>query len=153
MARRLIALLAAALAVVLAVAGCGGSDSSTASITRAEFIKKADAACRKGEEEIQKEFAVYIKGHEDVTSPTEDDYSELVETIFVPSAEQEMDEIRALGIPRGDEDQVEALLDARERSIEAAKDEPKALISNSKKIFGEASKLANDYGLKDCGNR
>jgi major membrane immunogen (membrane-anchored lipoprotein) len=151
--KQIIALFAAVLAVALVVVGCGSSDSSTASITKAEFIKQADADCKKGEEEIQKDLAVYLKEHKDLEKPTEDDYSELVEAVLVPAAEQEIDDIRALGIPSGDEDQVEAMLDAREASIEKAQEEPKAVVQNGGSVFGEASKLAKEYGLKDCGNR
>jgi hypothetical protein len=150
--KQAITLFAAALAVAMVVTGCGGGDSSTASITKAKFIKQADAACKKGEEEIQKNFAVYVKKHK-VEKPTEDDYAELIEVVLLPSAEQEIDDIRALGAPSGDEDQVEALLEAREASLEKAQAEPKLVIQNSKKIFGEASQMADEYGLKDCGNR
>ena len=152
---RLIALVAGALAIFLVVAGCGGgdSDSSTASITKAEFIKQADAACKKSEEEIQNDFAVYIKKHEDLKNPTEADYAELVETILVPNVDQEVEDIRALGAPSGDEDQVEAMLEAREESVKTAEDDPQLVLNESDKVFAKASKLAKEYGLEGCATR
>jgi hypothetical protein len=152
---KLIALLAGVVAAALAVAGCGsGGDEVTASsLTKAEFIKKADAACKKSEDQIQADFAAYAKKHKDITKPTEADYAELIDVVLVPNVEQEVEDIRSLGAPSGDEDQVEAMLDALDEGIERAEDEPKVLISNSTKIFGKASKLAEDYGLKICGTR
>lgn len=151
----LIALLSGVVVATLAVAGCGGGDDevTVSSLTKAEFIKKADAACKKSEDRIQADFAAYATKHKDITKPTEADYAELIDVVLVPNVEQEAEDIRSLGAPSGDEDQVEAMLDALEESIEKAEDEPKVLISDSTKIFGESSKLAKDYGLKVCGTR
>jgi hypothetical protein len=151
--RQSIALLAGVLVVGIVVAGCGGGDSSAASITKAEFIKKADAACEKGEKEIEKDFAAYSKSHENLKEPTKDDYSELVDAVFVPNAEQELDEIQALGAPTGDEEQIDTMLEARKESIAAAENEPEQAVTNSSSLFGESSQLAKAYGLKVCGRR
>jgi hypothetical protein len=151
--KHLIVLFVAALAVALVATGCGGGDSGPASITKAEFIEQADAACKKGEEEIQKDFAVYLQERKNQEKATAQDYAELVETVLVPNAEAEIDAIRALGAPSGDEKKVEAMLTAREESIEMSEKDPQAIIKDSKKIFGPASKLAKEYGLKTCGNR
>jgi hypothetical protein len=148
--KQLIVLVAGVLAAALVVAGCGSSDSS---ISKAEFVKKADAVCKKGEEEVQKDFGTFAKKHENVKKPTEADYAELVDAVLVENVEAEVNDIRALGAPEGDEKEVEAMLEAREESIEKAQDNPKAVIKSNEDIFGEASKLAKAYGLKECGNR
>jgi hypothetical protein len=149
MGKQLIVLVAAGLAAALVVAGCGSSDS----ISKAEFIKKADAVCKKGEEEVQKDFGAFAKTHENVKKPTEADYAELVDAVLVENVEDEVDAIRALGAPEGDEKEVEAMLKAREDSIKKAQANPKAVIRGNEDIFGEASKLAKAYGLKECGSR
>jgi hypothetical protein len=148
--KQLIVLVALALAAALVVAGCGSSDSS---ISKAEFIKKADAACKKGEEEVQKDFGAFAKKHENVKKPTGADYAELVDVVLVENVENEVADLRALGAPEGDEKEVEAMLKAREDSIEKAQANPKAVVRGNEDIFGEASKLAKAYGLKECGNR
>ncbi len=145
-------LFAAVVAVALVVVGCGSSDSAPP-ITKAEFIKKADAACKKGEEQIQADFAVYVKEHENGKTPTKDRYAELVETILVPNATQEVEDIDALGAPNGDEEQVDAMLTAFEEAVQIAEDEPQAVIKDSEKVFSKSSKLAKAYGLKVCGSR
>lgn len=148
--KRLIVLAAGALVAALVVAGCGSSDSSTASISKAEFIKKADAVCKKGEEEVQKDFGTFAKTHENIKKPTEADYAELVDAVLVENVEKEVDDFRALGAPEGDEGKIEAMLQAREESVKKAKDDPKAVVTGNEGIFGEAGKLAKAYGLKDC---
>jgi hypothetical protein len=120
---------------------------------RPNSSKKAEAACKKGEEEIQKDFATFGKEHENIKKPSEADYAELVDDVLVENAEQEVEEIRALGTPEGDEEKVEAMLEAREKGIESAQDDPKAVVRGGEDIFAEASKLAKEYGLEECGSR
>ncbi len=156
MGKRLIVLFAGAVAVVLAVSGCGSSDDpSGASITKAQFVKKADASCKKGKEKIRADFAKYVKEREDkgqdLSNPTEDDFAEVVDVVLVPDVEEEVEEIRDLGAPSGDEDQVDAILEAREDGLEAAEAEPKAVVVSGKNVFAQATKLAKEYGLEVCG--
>lgn len=152
MSKRPIGLIAAVLALGLITGGCGG-DSSTASITKAVFIKKADAACEKGNRRLQADFATYLKSGKaaKASEPTEADYSELVATVVAPNLEQEIEEIRALGAPSGDEEQVEAILEAREESIEKAEANPELMSGNGDELFTKPRKLAREYGLKVCG--
>jgi len=145
------ALLAGAAGVAVIAAGCGGGgDSSTASITKAQFVKQADAACKKGEERIQADFQAYIKGHKNLSKPTEEDFAEVVETVVAPNVEQEVSEIRALGIPSGDEDKVEAILDSVEEGREEAEADPKNAVQTTPASLEKAKKLAKEYGLKVC---
>jgi hypothetical protein len=108
--KQLIVLVAAVLAAALVVTGCGSSDS----ISKAEFVKKADAVCKKGEEAVRKDFGAFAETHENVKKPTEADYAELVDAVVVENVEKEVDDLRALGAPEGDEGKVEAMLQARE---------------------------------------
>ena len=150
MGKQAIMLFAAALAAALFMLGCGGD---SASITKAEFTKQAEAACKKNEEALQKDFQAFVKKHSNVTEPTEADYAELVGDVFVGNIEAEMKELRAIEIPSGDEKQVEALLDAREESLKKAEAEPEEAITKSENVFGKASKLAKAYGLEACSQR
>jgi iron-sulfur cluster repair protein YtfE (RIC family) len=150
MGKQAIVLFATAMAAALFMLGCGGG---SASISKAEFTKKAEAACKKNEEELQKDFKAFVKKHAKVTEPTEADFAELVDVVFSGNIEAEMKELRAIEIPSGDEKQVEALLDAREESLEKAEAEPEEAITKSEKVFGKASKLAKEYGLEACSQR
>lgn len=142
--------------VVLLVAGCGGSgsDSSTGpAISKAAFIKKADAVCTGGNKRMEVAFAHFLKENKNVRHPTDADYEELVGKVLVPNVNQEIKEIRALGAPDGDEDRVSGFLEALEEGIEVAERDPKVVISSSEAVFGISSRLAREYGLEVCSSR
>ncbi len=150
MGKQLIALFAAVLALALMGAGCGGS--STPSPSKAEFVKKAEVICKDNSAKIQKSFRSYINEHEDLKNPTKADYLDLVSTVLVPHIEEEIDELKALGAPKGDEDQVDAIIEAREAGVGAIETYPEEAVENNS-AFKESSELARKYGLRYCGLR
>ncbi len=159
MGRGIIALAGVALALI--VAGCGGGDSSstisTGTLSKEAFIKKADAICTKGNEELQKGFAVYLKKNKKsiiaLRHPSKADYEGLIVGVLIPNLEKEIEAIRALGAPSGDEERIEGFLTALEEGIEVAENDPKAVTHSSEAIFGIGSRLAKEYGLEVCGSR
>jgi hypothetical protein len=149
--RRAIALLSAAtLAVALFVLGCGGD---SASISKAEFTKQAEAVCKQGEKQLRKDLAAFLKAHENVKLPSQEDVAELVHVVFSGNIEAEVKKLRAIEVPTGDEKQVKALIDAREESLKNAEANPLGLNRNAGLIFAKARKLAKEYGLKECTRR
>lgn len=154
-----LAVLAGVLALALVAAGCGGggggSDTAVAeaSITKADYVKKAEAVCKKGEEELQADFATFLKEKENVKKATEADYAELLEKVVAPNITTEVEELGELDVPQGDASQIEAMLKARVDSIAIAESNPKAMVAKSEEVFGQASKLAREYGLKACASR
>jgi len=151
--KRLIVLAAGLLAIAMVAAGCGGGDdeTTTASISKAAFIKRTNAICQKFDERIANGLAAYIAEHKDIEEPTEADYARLTSTVLVPNVEEELDEMRAVGLPSGDEDEVEEYFELIEQGIETAESEPIALAAEEEKVFGPAAELARSYGLANCG--
>jgi len=147
--------VAAALVVLAAiVAGCGSDDSdTTASLTKTEFIKQADAICKKEEAKIGGEFKAFAKENDIPLDkePNNEQSEELVEEILIPNVQNQADGIRELGTPSGDEDKVEAILDALDEGIEEAEEDPGALFASESDPFAKANKLASGYGLEVCG--
>ncbi len=157
------ALLIFVLATAL-VAGCGddsGSGSSTGeaptdvktgSLSKASFIMQADAICQKETEAMQRQLSTYLapKAKEkSVQSPLVEYADEVIENIVGPAYDAQIEQIAALGAPEGDEAEVEAILVALDRTIERATDESVAFV-RSGASFGEATKLAEAYGLEFC---
>jgi hypothetical protein len=149
--------IAVALAVAALVAGCGGGsdDSSTAggSISKAAFIKQADAVCQKGTERMQRAILVFLKQHKDVKRPNKAQSETLVGTAIVPSVETEIKALKALDVPEGDEDRVNAIIGALEEGLETAEDNPEAVVASSDAVFGISGRLAGEYGAEVCGSR
>jgi hypothetical protein len=160
-----IVLLAGVLAAVLILAGCGGggsddsttttSDASTPSLSKADFIKRADAICEAGNKRTQSEYAAYAeeKKLSSKNEPTPAQYAEVSDEIQVPAFKRQAEELRALGAPTGEEAKVTAMLDALDAGIEEVEEaDPRKALESTSSMFVEADKLAIAYGLKVCGN-
>ncbi len=146
----------------------GGADSSdsqeiaeTPPPTKSTFIKQADAICSKGKREVESELGSYLEKEgikeigESGESPSETKAHEVevIETIGIPALDRQLDELKALAAPSGDEAKVNAYLSAVEDGIERGAEEPQTLFRSADKIFAESDKLAGDVGFKVCGNR
>jgi hypothetical protein len=140
-------LLGLLLAVALVVAGCGGgddnSDTTTVSLTKSEWIAKADAICRQGNQEIQ-QAAQQQFGNQ---KPTAAEVRQFGVDTALPNTQTQVDKIRALGAPSGDEDQVNRILD----TVQADIDKAKAAGDVEDSTFADGNALAKQYGLKVCG--
>jgi hypothetical protein len=150
--RRSLGVLASALVVALLAGGCGGSssdDTATASISKAAFIKKANAICEKSAEKLHTDFlAFYEPGNNSKTPKAESE--EYIEKVVRPDFTQQTTEISALGAPDGSEDQVEALVAAVEEGLVKAEAKPTELVTANAELFANAIKLATAYGLDAC---
>jgi len=138
--------LLAVLALALVAAGCGSSssDSTSDALTKADFIKQADAICTKGNKDIT--AAAAKLGN----SPSEPQIEEFASSTIVPGIQDELDQIRELTPPAGDESKVNDFLDAADEATNKVKDDP-SLINASANPFADANKKAVAYGLKVCG--
>lgn len=158
MSKRLISLLAAVAAIALIGAGCGGgSDStegteSTSSLSKVEFVKKGNTICAENEKEIQTGIEKFVKEHKlsEKKQPSEGELKELSE-VLLPIVESQIDEIRALGSPSGDEKEVEAILSAAEKGVEEVEKKPSVIGEPGGGPFTKANKLSVEYGLTKCG--
>lgn len=155
MSKRILAPLVGLLAFGLVAAGCGSSDdgtdtTATATITKAELIKKADAICAAGNKanEEAAEEAAEEAGFK-LEDATDEQLRGLIADIVVPGVREQAEEIASLGAPEGDEDQVAAVVAAVEEGVDALEADPNEALEGEP--FSEASELAGEYGFKVCG--
>ena len=133
----------------IAIAGCGGSDdtsTTTAAISKDDFITQGNQICAEGNKTLDAAGNEAFSGGK----PSQADLEKYVSDTMVPTIQGEIDGIKALGAPAGDEDQVNAILDAAQSALDKAKADPSTLTSNDDP-FAEANDLANAYGLTECG--
>jgi hypothetical protein len=137
--------LTAVLALGAIAAGCGGSDddSSTSSLTKAEWIAKADAICQQGNQQTE-QAAKQQFGNQKPTAP---EVQQFVTETALPGTQDQIDKIRALGAPSGDEDRVNHILD----TVQADIDQAESSGDVNEHSFDDANALARQYGLKVCG--
>lgn len=154
MSKRPIVLFAALAAFAMLVAGCGsGGDSSesTSSLTKAEFVKQGNAICAKGNKEIQEGFEEFEQEVGSQKQPTKAQLTEAIETIVLPAVRQQVEGVKDLGAPSGEEAKVEAITDAAEEALEKGEEDPASLTTEKADPFAKANELANEYGLVKCG--
>jgi hypothetical protein len=128
--------LAAVLLAAVAV-GCGGS-SEAAPLKKAQFIKQGNAICATAQAERE--------GQRKELSEQASE-SEVMQTLLAP-VESMTEELDDLGVPVGQEEQVDAIVSAYEDG--AAKLEADPGGTDSVAAFDTANKLAADYGLTGC---
>ena len=144
--KKLALTLLGTLAVALLASGCGGGDDD--SISKDEFLQKGNAICAKGNQELdQAANEVFSAGQQ----PTPEQVTTFVNEDLLPNVEGQISDLRDLGIPEGDEDQVNAILDAADEGVEKTKADPASGFEGADP-FAEANKLARDYGLVACGS-
>ena len=145
----------AALIVGVCVAGCGSSSNSTstettAAISKAEFVAKGNAVCVKGEKAQEAEINAYVKKHGlENKEPSKAQEAELVETVLVPNVQSQIDGVKALGAPSGEEQQVSSALELSQQTLEKIEANPE-LAFGKKDTFAAAGKQLHALGLKKC---
>jgi len=128
----------------LVLPGCGGSDSTTSS-TKADFVQRAEAICKKGEGEQLQLILSYKKQH-----PAAEE-EELIKPAAIPPLENEIGAIKALDIPEGGEQEVNTWIKEFEATLQQVKRDPSMLVDLRENPFEKANKLAAKYGLETCG--
>jgi hypothetical protein len=159
-------LAALAVGIAFVVAGCGDdeepatetgaaeasteagtpvtTEESGAPLGREEFIAKADGICRLYSRQLEQAAEQAFRGQTSL-----EEIERYIAEVFAPATRQELQAIRGLTPPEGDEEQVDAILDAAEGAVGAVEEDPALFETGSP--FSEANRLASEYGLKVCG--
>jgi hypothetical protein len=157
LSKRLIALLAGVMAIAIVAAGCGGSDDDSDTtvvvLTKTEFITQGDAICKKGSEEIEDEANAFAEENDiDTDKATKEEQEEVISGVLGPALQKQADEISALGAPDGEDEKVEAVIEALESGAEELEEDPGSLLEESGTgPLDEAHELAKEFGFKQCG--
>jgi hypothetical protein len=133
---------------VFLLASCGSSDSSSNSgptISKADFIAKADAICTSGFGSIDN--AQTALG----AAPTAEQFSTFMTDVFVPAVGDTISKMRDLGFPAGDEALLGGLLDDGEKVLADINKDPASFTATSDNPFAKVDAGFQDYGLIVCG--
>lgn len=138
------------LAIGLLVAGCGDDGESEAStIPKAAFVKQGNAICEKRSKEISTKGLKVINEAGQEPAKAKAATVEVFSTILVPDLEDEVEEIRALGMPKGTEEQAERALDTIEETLDEANDDIERFTTIIDP-FKKAAATADKAGLETC---
>jgi hypothetical protein len=150
-----IGLLAGALALALATAGCGGdsgdSEGTTATrVSKAAFVERADAICIQTYNQVKAGYEAFVKEAGSEPFSTIEEIEDYADSVLIPARQEEVEELRDAGMPKGEEDQVEAILAAFEEGIEKAEESPRDAVTSPAGVFVKAAELAKSFGLAGC---
>lgn len=136
---------------LLSACGSSGGAAETATLSRAQFLNRANAICAEGIRRMGRlDEAAWRRldpTHRDVTEAI----SNQVALALLPVREDELRRIRALGLPRGHQQYVETMLTAWEKGIEKGKADPPSLQgTGSHFAFYRAYTMGIRFGLVKC---
>ncbi len=154
-------MLIAVVAVGAGLAGCGGDDSSTTDATTSgvtgftgeaptdpiSYHLAADKYCRAAEKELDRASADAFAGG----TPTPEELTDFVNDVYLPVMRRQMEQIRTIPIPEGEEEAVNAIYEAFDEGLAEAEANPEDLVNGPPAGIERASALAVEYGFDDCG--
>jgi hypothetical protein len=152
-------MLVAAIAIAAIVSGCGSDDDSTSSsaasdsssLSKAEFVKQANAACLGEREDSLEELATYQQRHRSEGLPEAVLAENAFKAVTLSTIEAEIAALRALGLPTGDDGGVEAILALLQADLDkATKLRAKLSSDEVEGYFVNANKKLRGYGLSSC---
>jgi hypothetical protein len=143
--------IAALVIAALGAAGCGSSSKSTTTstpaITKAAFAAKGNAICTKGNKKLNaaenKAFGNKKPGKAQLTG--------FAKSSFAPIIQGQIDAIRALGAPSGEEVAVTKMLASAQKGLNTVKSNP-ALLAGGADSFVNFRKLARPLGITACAS-
>jgi hypothetical protein len=131
----------------LVAAGCGGDDdddTTTAALSKQDFISHADAICAKGDKQLDQAGAQAFGKDR----PSKQEIEQFASGTVVPNIQGQVDEVRALPPPQGDEEQVSAFLDSAQQALDKVEQDPSLISQRGQGPFAETTKLGKEYGFK-----
>jgi outer membrane murein-binding lipoprotein Lpp len=146
----------AASAALLLLSGCGGSASvdtvsttiPTSSIAKAEFLQRANAICRRGASRLLEEVTDYQTKHIDELSVKL--IPATMRVVIRPELEDEIEQIQALGAPRGGARAIERFFSTLLDELNEIIGEEATTFSQAEGMLIPAGKIARGYGLDQC---
>lgn len=138
------------VATALLVAGCGGGGAEAEQIDKATFVKQADQICEQVSGKMS--AGVLAIGRREAARPgydVEKTQIDVVTTVVVPGLEEELQKLRALGIPEDASAEAKAFVNALQKGIEQAKAKPKAT-AEGYRPYEAAEVNAAKLGISEC---
>lgn len=147
-------MLPACALTVAILAGCDSGDAAGGEIDKAEFVKRANAICEATQMKLLSRGLLVFRRISRGKSKSE------AEAIFVPKwlvpvIRAEVEEVRALGAPAGDEAEVDAIFDELESVLDEAEANPTRFNyeqAHFSRPYRTSERLANEYGIWACGH-
>jgi hypothetical protein len=133
--------------IAAVAAGCGSSGSnstSTAALSKASYVVKANAICKAGQ--LKQNAAQQALGK----NPSQAQLTAFATSTVIPNIQTQIDQVKALGAPSGDEATVSNFLGLAQADLNKLKSDPTILFASKSDPFADFAKVAHPYGLTAC---
>ena len=160
MKARLMTILAAVIAIGAIGVGCGGDESTsaeaggdsggTSSSSKAEFIKQASAACADQRKNTLSRIAAYSEKHQSEGLSEAELGQRAIRVVILSTIAGEIDALKQLDAPSGDEQEIEGIMAAQEKALDEARARAHKSYDDIEDYFVKASAELTDYGLPEC---
>ncbi len=147
----------AALAVAVALGGCGDSGASATSATtisaplsKPQFIKQADAICNRVDVKQLAGWRKYLEQHPNFRADLKGQIKEIM-VVELPPVRSAISEISELPAPKGDEKRIAAIIAELEGAVSRVEKEPSTLLEPAERSpFADVNERAASYGFEVC---
>ncbi len=146
--RKWVALLVVG-AVLWGLTGCGGGGGDE-TLTKAQFEQQAKLICNKGQQEREEAIHAQLQKLEEGESKQATAAMQEAAVLAVLDSYDRMTaKLADVGLPEGDEAQVEKIVDSMETAAAQVRANPQSA-AGSGAPFKEADELLKAYGLESC---
>jgi maltose-binding protein MalE len=137
----------AVLAVGVIAAGCGssndnGDSTTTAAISKTAFVTQGNQICKQGTDEINQ------AGKQLGKNVSRAQINDFAANTIVPNVQKQVDGVKALGAPAGEEAQVNKLISVTEADLDQLKSDPAKIHDDH--LFDDSNQAAKAVGLTEC---
>lgn len=121
-------------------------------LTKTEFIKKGEAICREGLETIRAKRQPYleergVRSPEEITPAIIEGFAA---EVVLASIQEQAEAFEQLGIPKGDDVEVEKIVRGFQVAVEEGEEDPSAVTSPDVPPLKQVRDATRAYGLTDC---
>ena len=131
------------LSMALGAAACGDDDDSeSTSITKEEFVERANQVCAEGDGDL-----------EGVPEPESlEEATDIIRERLIPSLRRQIDEIRDIGFPEADRERLSDTFDRAEEVLDEVEADVEGALESQEDPFDEVNEELADYGLDECAS-
>jgi hypothetical protein len=137
--------------VGILIVACGSGSDDPQEIDKATFTKQANEICQRATGRLAAQVgSMSTKAEEKPDYDYTKDQTVIVKEALIPNLEEELREIRALGIPAEARKDTEAFLVASQKVIDWLKARPQALIEGQVPPYAKAEVAGTKFGVTEC---
>lgn len=143
------------IGALLLLGGCGGGDSTGSdepSLTKKQFVKRADAYCTHGYKAQARAMEKYAREHGFSQTQSQAEQEEVNTAVVLGFVRRKIEFFKSLPAPEGDEKEIQQMIASMERGLEQSEKNPASLAKPyDPEPFTDTRHLTAEYGPYVCG--